>query len=43
MKKQLLKIYPGLKGENISLKTALQARDSEDNIANWQGADINIT
>ena len=43
MKKQLLKIYPGLKEENISLDTALQAQDSEDNIENWQGADLNIT
>lgn len=43
MKKQLLKIYPGLKEENISLNTDLQAQDSEDNIANWQGADLNIT
>lgn len=43
MKKKLLEIYPGLKEDHILLKTAVQARDSEDNITNWQGADINIT
>ena len=43
MKKKLLEIYPGLKEDHILLKTAVQAQDSEDSIANWQGADINIT
>lgn len=43
MKEQLLKIYPGLKEDHILLKTAVQAQDSEDDIANWQGADLNIT
>ena len=43
MKKKLLEIYPGLKEENISLSIDLQAQDSEDDIANWQGADLNIT
>ena len=43
MKKKLLEIYPGLKEENISLGIDLQAQDSEDDITNWQGADLNIT
>ena len=43
MKEQLLRIYPGLKEDHILLKTAVQAHDSKDDIANWQGADLNIT
>ena len=43
MKKKLLEIYPGLKEDHILVNTAVQAQDSEDSIANWQGADLNIT
>lgn len=43
MKKKLLEIYPGLKEDHILVNTAVQAQDSKDNIANWQGADLSIT
>lgn len=42
MKKILLEKYPTLNPNNIEIKIALQPQDSEDDLSDWQGCDMDI-